>query len=60
MIGPVVLVCKQQHKGAEPVWDLQLALSRAQEITYQGKDVDAFGNPLSTNMSGQAFLLRFS
>jgi hypothetical protein len=60
MLGATVLVSKQEYPGAEPTWDLRLALPKVEEIIYQGKDGGAFGNPLSIDMSGRASLPRFS
>ncbi len=60
MLGATVLVYKQEYPGAEPIWDIRVALPKVQEIIYQGKDGDAFGNSLSIDMSGRASLLRFS
>ena len=60
MLGATILVYKQEYKGAEPVWDIRVALPQVQEIIYQGTDGGAFGNPLSIDMSEPAFLLRFS
>jgi DNA invertase Pin-like site-specific DNA recombinase len=59
MLGATVLIQKQVYVGAEPTWDIQVALPKVQEIIYQGKEA-AFGNSLSTSMSGQASLQRFS
>src|SRR6266702_3133715 len=50
MLGATVLVYKQEYRGAEPVWDIRVALPKVQEVIYQGKEV-AFGNALSTGTS---------
>jgi len=47
MLGAVVLVNKQEYHGAEPSWDIRVALPTVQEIIYQGKD-GVFGSSLST------------
>ncbi len=36
MLGATVLVFRQEYKGAEPVWDIRVALPKVQEIIYQG------------------------
>ena len=59
MLGATVLVYKQERTGAEPTWDIRVALPKVQEIIYQGKEV-AFGSSLSTGRSEQAALQRFS
>lgn len=59
MLGATVLAYRQEYKGAEPVWDIRVALPKVQEIIYQGKE-GVFGNSLSKGMSEQASLPRFS
>ena len=59
MLGATVLVYKQERPGAEPTWDIRVALPKVQEIIYQGNEA-VFGNSLSTGRSGQAALQRFS
>ncbi len=59
MLGATVLVYKQEYRGAEPVWDIRVALPKVQEVIYQGKEV-AFGNALSTGTSAPAAPPRFS
>ncbi len=36
MLGATVLIYRQEYKGAEPVWDIRVALPKVQEIIYQG------------------------
>lgn len=59
MIGATILVFKQQKQGAEPTWDIRVALPKVQEIIYQGSD-GAIGDSLSKDRSEQASPLRFS
>jgi hypothetical protein len=42
MLGATVLVYKQEYTGAEPAWDIRVALPKVQEVIYQGKDGDSF------------------
>jgi|GEM_PF-5018106 len=44
MLGATVLIEKQAYVGAEPAWDIRVALPKVQEVIYQGKDGDAFAN----------------
>ncbi len=44
MIGATVLIEKQAYVGAEPAWDIRVALPKVQEVIYQGRDGDAFAN----------------
>ncbi len=59
MLGATVLVYKLERPGAEPAWDIRVALPKVQEIIYQRND-NAFGSSLSIDMSGQASLRHFS
>jgi hypothetical protein len=59
MLGATVLVQKQEYPGAEPTWDIRVALPKVQEIIYQGSD-GVFGSSLSINRNGQASLRRSS
>ena len=59
MLGATVLVYKQGRPGAEPSWDIRVALPSVQEIIYQGND-RLFGNSLSKDRSEQAVPRRFS
>jgi len=59
MLGATVLVSKQEHWGAEPTWDIRVALPKVQEIIYQGTD-GAIGGSLSRDRRRPAFPQRFS
>lgn len=59
MPGVAVIVYKQEHVGAEPTWDIRVALPKVQEIIYQGAD-DAIGSYLSRGRHVRAFLPRSS
>ncbi len=59
MLGATVLVYKQERPGAEPAWDIRVALPTVQEIIYQGQD-GALGGALSKDRSEQAVPRRFS
>ncbi len=59
MLGATVLVYKQERPGAEPIWDIRVALPSVQEIICQGYD-NPFGNSLSKDRSEQAVPRRFS
>jgi site-specific DNA recombinase len=60
ILGATVLVYKQEYKGAEPKWDIRVALPKVQEVIYQRVAEGSLGNDLSIDMSERAFLLRFS
>ena len=59
MVGANVLVFKLERQGAEPTWDIRVALPKVQEVIYQVGD-GAIGNSLSRGRSGRAILRRFS
>ena len=59
MLGATVLVNKQERWGAEPTWDIRVALPKVQEIIYQG-GASSFENSLSTNTNVPASLPRSS
>jgi DNA invertase Pin-like site-specific DNA recombinase len=47
MLGVYVLIDRLKQRGAEPTWDIKVALPAIQEIIYQG-NIDAIGQ-LETN-----------
>ncbi len=59
LLGATVLVFKQERQGAEPTWDIRVALPSVQEIIYQNGS-SSFGSSLSKDRSERAFLRRFS
>jgi hypothetical protein len=59
MLGATILVYKQERPGADPTWDIRVALPIVQEVIYQRKEI-AFGNSLSKGTSAPAAPLRFS
>ncbi len=59
MLGATVLVYKQERPGADPTWDIRVALPTVQEVIYQGQ-VGALGSALSTGTSAPAVPLHFS
>jgi len=59
MLGATVLVFKQERAGAEPTWDIRVALPMVQEIIYQGQDGSS-GGALSKDKNAQAVPRRFS
>jgi hypothetical protein len=59
MLGATILVYKQEYPGAEPTWDIRVALPTVQEIIYQS-DSSVLGDSLSRDRSERAVLRRFS
>jgi hypothetical protein len=59
MLGVTVLVYRQEKQGADPTWDIRVALPKVQEVMYQGLD-GAFGNSLSRDRTVPTSPRRFS
>ena len=59
MLGATVLTYRQERPGAEPAWDIRVALPKVQEIIYQDQD-GSLGGALSKDRSEQAVPRRFS